>query len=53
MAKIKGQLRRIYGDYAPNISERIVEVEGLKLFPEHSRNSFRNWASSSNKKRLF
>ena len=34
MAKIKGQLRRIYGDYAPNISERIVEVEGLKLFPE-------------------
>jgi len=34
MAKIKGQLRRIYGDYAPNISERIVVVEGLKLLPE-------------------
>ncbi|CAG9614054.1 DNA-binding response regulator [Bacillus sp. AFS018417] len=42
MAKIKGQLRRIYGDYAPSMSERIVEVEGLKLYPERPELHFRN-----------
>ncbi|MBM7645478.1 DNA-binding response OmpR family regulator [Scopulibacillus daqui] len=33
-AKIKGQLRRAYGSYAPNAEERILEVEGLSLYPE-------------------
>ncbi|OQR55955.1 response regulator transcription factor [Bacillus sp. CDB3] len=42
MAKLKGQLRRMYGDYAPNISERIVEVEGLKLYPERPEIHFGN-----------
>ena len=42
MAKLKGQLRRIYGDYALNISKRIVEVEGIKLYPERPEIHFGN-----------
>lgn len=36
LAKIKAQLRRVYGEYAvkPTDSERIVELEGLTLYPE-------------------
>lgn len=32
MAKIRSQIRRVYGDYA--MKERIVEHEGLSLYPE-------------------
>ncbi|ENQ3111348.1 response regulator transcription factor [Bacillus cereus] len=42
MAKIKGQLRRMYGEYAPNISERTVVLEGVKLFPERPELHFVN-----------
>jgi OmpR family two-component system response regulator YxdJ len=34
MAKIRSQLRRAYGEYAPNTDERIVKLSGLLLFPE-------------------
>lgn len=34
MAKIRSQLRRAYGEYATKNQERMLEREGLKLFPE-------------------
>lgn len=34
MAKIRSQLRRAYGDYAPKIEERMIEQHGLNLYPE-------------------
>ncbi|QOS99337.1 response regulator transcription factor [Brevibacterium sp. JNUCC-42] len=34
MSKIRSQLRRAYGEYAPKVKERIVEQYGLYLFPE-------------------
>lgn len=34
MAKIRSQLRRAYGEYAMKHKERILQKEGLKLFPE-------------------
>lgn len=34
MAKIRGQLRRAYGDYAGNQKERVVDLHHLKLYPE-------------------
>lgn len=34
MAKIRSQLRRAYGEYASKAEERVLEREGLKLFPE-------------------
>lgn len=42
MAKIRSQLRRAYGEYVSQVQERILEIEGLKLFPERLRLSFRN-----------
>lgn len=41
MAKIKSHLRRCYGDYAVKLEERIVEVEGLKYYPERLEASFK------------
>lgn len=34
MAKIHSQLRRAYGEYAHQQHERILEINGLKLYPE-------------------
>ncbi|MFD0695179.1 response regulator transcription factor [Paenibacillus sp. GCM10027628] len=34
MAKIRSQLRRVYGDYAAKMIERTVEQSGLVLYPE-------------------
>ncbi|MDR4458836.1 response regulator transcription factor, partial [Bacillus tropicus] len=34
MAKIKSHLRRIYGEYAPKVQERVVQRSGLQLYPE-------------------
>ncbi|QJX74675.1 response regulator transcription factor [Priestia megaterium] len=42
MAKIRSQLRRAYGEYASQVQERILEIEGLKLVPERLELSFRN-----------
>lgn len=34
MAKIRSQLRRAYGEYAQKHEERILHMNGLKLYPE-------------------
>lgn len=34
MAKIRSHLRRAYGEYAKQVEERVLEVQGLKIFPE-------------------
>ncbi|MCC0632385.1 MULTISPECIES: response regulator transcription factor [unclassified Clostridioides] len=34
MAKIKSHIRRVYGEYSPKIDERILELDGLKFYPE-------------------
>ena len=34
IAKIKSHMRRCYGEYAPKLNERIVELDGLKFYPE-------------------
>ena len=33
-AKIRSSLRRAYGEYAPKVKERMIELEGLSLFIE-------------------
>ncbi|MGL6105989.1 response regulator transcription factor [Romboutsia sp.] len=42
IAKIKSQIRRVYGDYAPKIEERIVELDGLKFYPERLELEYKN-----------
>ena len=34
IAKIKSHMRRCYGEDAPKLNERIVELDGLKFYPE-------------------
>ncbi|HBI93478.1 MAG TPA: DNA-binding response regulator [Terrisporobacter glycolicus] len=34
IAKIKSYIRRAYGEYSPKLDERIVELDGLKFYPE-------------------
>ena len=34
MAKIRSHLRRAYGDYAPKVEDRMVEQQGLCLYPK-------------------
>ncbi|GKU76035.1 response regulator transcription factor [Paenibacillus sp. L3-i20] len=34
MAKIRSQIRRVYGDYAGSTTERVIEKSGLVLYPE-------------------
>ncbi|AKN33419.1 transcriptional regulator [Clostridium carboxidivorans P7] len=41
IAKIKSHLRRAFGDYAPKIEERIVEVDGLRFYPERLELEFK------------
>ncbi len=33
-AKIRSNLRRAYGEYAPNVKERMIELDGLTLYME-------------------
>lgn len=40
MAKIKSHIRRSFGDYAPKMNERIVELDGLIFYPERSEIEF-------------
>ncbi|MBY0756864.1 response regulator transcription factor [Clostridium sardiniense] len=40
IAKIKSQIRRAFGDYAPKINERIVELDGLKFYKDRSELEF-------------
>lgn len=40
VAKIRSQLRRAYGEYAWKSQERVLEREGLKLYPERLEMEF-------------
>lgn len=40
MAKIKSHIRRTYGDYAPKLNERIIELSGLKLYKDRPELEF-------------
>lgn len=40
IAKIKSHIRRSYGEYAPKLSERMVELDGLKFYPERMEIEF-------------
>ena len=42
IAKIKSHLRRCYGEYAPKLNERIVELDRLKFYPERLEVIFNN-----------
>ncbi|MCY6372628.1 response regulator transcription factor [Clostridium ganghwense] len=42
MAKIKSHIRRAFGDYAPKADEKIVELQGLKFYPERAEIEFRD-----------
>lgn len=42
IAKIKSQIRRAFGDYAARSEERIVEIDGLKFYPERSEIEFKD-----------
>ena len=42
MAKIRSHLRRAYGDYAPKLEERMIEQQGLSLYPERLVLKLRN-----------
>lgn len=50
MAKIRSQLRRAYGEYATRNEERVLEITGLKLFPERMELSFQSEKVSLSKK---
>ncbi|AUM95300.1 TPA: response regulator transcription factor [Clostridium botulinum] len=51
LAKIKSQLRRVYGDYAANSQvERILEVEGLLFYPERLQVHFNGKEAMLSKK---
>ncbi|MFD3157051.1 response regulator transcription factor [Haloimpatiens sp. FM7330] len=42
LAKIKGQLRRVYGEYASKGAEDVIEIEGLLLYPERLEINFKD-----------
>ncbi|WP_392486245.1 response regulator [Haloimpatiens sp. FM7315] len=54
LAKIKAQLRRVYGEYAvkPADLERISELEGLILYPERSELHYHSKEISLSKKEV-
>lgn len=50
MAKIRSHLRRAYGEYANQSEERVIDREGLKLFPERMEITFGKTTVSLSKK---
>ncbi|WP_175639237.1 response regulator transcription factor [Metabacillus schmidteae] len=50
MAKIRSQLRRAYGEYATKVEERVLENNGLSLFPERLEITFQTKTVSLSKK---
>jgi DNA-binding response OmpR family regulator len=42
IAKIKSHIRRAFGDYAPTIQEKIIEVDKFKFYPERLEIEFNN-----------
>ncbi len=49
MAKVRSQLRRAYGEYANHSVERVLEIDGLKLFSERLELQFKNQTTSLTK----
>ncbi|WP_336771219.1 response regulator transcription factor [Bacillus bombysepticus] len=50
MSKIRSHLRRMYGEYAPKIKERVIEKYGLYLFPERMEMRLENQTIELTKK---
>ncbi|TWK18542.1 Response regulator protein GraR [Bacillus licheniformis] len=50
MAKIRSQLRRAYGEYAAKAEERLLEKEGLRLYPERLELTFAGQTAALTKK---
>jgi len=50
MAKIRSQLRRVYGDYATGSGERTVDYAGLVLYPERMELHLRDKSVALTKK---
>lgn len=50
LAKIRSHLRRAYGEYAVKVGERVLERDGLKLYPERLEFLFGTKAASLTKK---
>lgn len=50
MAKIRSHLRRAYGEYATQADERMIEIAGLKLYPERLVILYDNIQTSLTKK---
>ncbi|MEC3608256.1 response regulator transcription factor [Bacillus glycinifermentans] len=50
MAKIRSQLHRAYGEYAAKADERMLEREGLRLFPERLELAFGTKTAALTKK---
>jgi len=50
VAKVRSQLRRAYGEYAPHGDERIIACSGLVLYPERLQIVLREQSSTLSKK---
>lgn len=50
MAKIRSSLRRVYGEYAPKMAERTIELKGLILYPERLEVTIKDKTSILTKK---
>ena len=50
MAKIRSQLRRAYGEYAYQNKERVLEKNGLQLYPERLELNYKGKNVSLSKK---
>lgn len=42
IAKIKSYIRRAYGEYSIKLDERIIELDGLKFYPERLELKYKN-----------
>jgi OmpR family two-component system response regulator YxdJ len=50
MAKINSHIRRVFGEYAHSIGERVLELEGLQLYPERLELAFQGKTAILTKK---
>lgn len=50
LAKVRSQLRRAYGEYATTQTERVLELNGLKLYPERFELSLKDESIPLSKK---
>lgn len=49
MAKVRSQLRRAYGEYANQAVERVLDTQGLQLYPERLELIYNNQSTSLSK----